>query len=119
MASNAEQAFDEAWRTTPRVLNKWGGDETPASAYLERFDEIFSRMYVGQRVTSSAVATYLFLHPSLPDRTITRFDTGQVDFRSEFREQPRGSEFIDQTHHFATYFSAGLNSDKADLLYAL
>jgi RHS repeat-associated protein len=107
MASNADKAMYQAMTLRHETENE----------LLENFDRIFSELYVGQPVTSAAVATNLFLHPNLPDRKIQRYDLGQEDFRSEFRES--GSGFIDQTHHFATYFSAGLNSSKADILYAL
>lgn len=81
---------------------------------VERFDEIFNGMwYVGERVTGISVAQRL-RENNFSGRQLTRDYFGQEDFRQEFREADRNGNLLggdhDQTHHFATYFSAGINS---------
>lgn len=101
MAARAQQAMNRAFsRGNTR------------GAIFDYFDGEFCKLYVGQRVKNVIAATKLFLTPSLPNRTIGSYSLGEGDFRPEFREG--GNDFVDQTHHFATYLSISINSFGAD-----
>jgi hypothetical protein len=112
MARNAQNEADLA-------LLKAGGDA--AKALLD-FDTRFAAIYLGRFTSFSGtpgegrpMRTFDdVLHYSIPGGTRSRIASGdllgQSDFAREFYEtSPRGDR-EDQTHHFAAYFSLGINN---------
>jgi len=103
MAINAQNAANKA-------LGSAHGDANKA---LRPFDDSFSKIYIGHAMHTYAQAIDLYQHPP---HNSSRY-TGQTGFRDEFLDSENGqidrSPDTDQTHHFAAYFSGGINGQWA------
>jgi RHS repeat-associated protein len=83
---------------------------------LREFDREYSRLYVGHPMYD--LLDVLDLMANGPqDRTQIRFHFGQTGFKNEFKEMRKDNgrwqiapDPQDQTHHFVTMLSAGINS---------
>ena len=104
MADVAQNEADTALAQNP------GND----SAALAQFDRTFSTLYVGGPITSSCQA---YRWRGGTGRTINSSSpfTGGNGFRKEYKDSGTNADPLiagpqaDQTHHFAAYFSIGIN----------
>lgn len=84
---------------------------------LAIFDQGFSQRYIGHPIDSIPNAVDLVIEGGQHGRTVPNYYLGQRDFKDEFKDDERSA---DQTHHFAGYFSAGMNGvEWAALLHSL
>jgi YD repeat-containing protein len=95
MATQAQHFADQA-------LKKYGGDLKKA---LGEFDYNFSVLYAGRPLNSIRNALIL-MHGADVKRAGEQGLLGESGFKQTFQE---GNRWNDQTHHFVTYFSGGLN----------
>lgn len=73
---------------------------------VREFDIEFTSLYVGQPVDGKRAAAKLALNGGGTNNA-SPAEKGQADFKSQFWEGADPS--TDQVHHFAAYFSAGIN----------
>lgn len=74
----------------------------------EEFDQRFSALYVGMRINSWSNVNKLYETKQL-NRSMNPAFFGNTGFKSEYGGGNSNTAAADQTHHFAAYFSAGLN----------
>jgi RHS repeat-associated protein len=80
---------------------------------LRRFDEGFSERYLGHPVRTKSDGWDLYRN-GVNSSTIPSYYRGATGFKDEFKDSQWGrSRSTDQTHHFAAYFSAGINGQLA------
>jgi RHS repeat-associated protein len=100
MADVAQQQADKALRAN-------GNDPSKA---LSAFDTAFSTLYAGRAMKTGIDELNLSYYGAV-GRTINSYYFGETGFKQEFMdtdEDNKGAN-ADQTHHFATFFSAGIN----------
>jgi hypothetical protein len=77
---------------------------------LRLFDEGFSKQYLGHPVRSVSDAWNLYWN-GVNDSHIESFYRGSTGFKDQYKDNQWGTvNGTDQTHHFAAYFSAGINN---------
>jgi RHS repeat-associated protein len=112
MAAVAQQQANEALQANG---NK------PANA-LSAFDDQFGTIYAG-RAMKSLYDEYRLASNGPQGRTITQRYWGETGFRLEFMDTDKENiskhADADQTHHFAAFFSGGINGHSSSLLHNL
>jgi YD repeat-containing protein len=98
---------DEAGRLANNALRQEGDTNIDVQRLARvQFDTQLSGIYAGQRLATLVNAWSLSKGANIQQAN-ARGLLGETGFKSEFTGERTG--FNDQTHHFVTYFSAGLN----------
>jgi hypothetical protein len=90
-----------------------GAAKDDLKAALKKFDQNFSRFYVGSSIGSTYRNVYDLWRASRNGRLRPQADgffQGTSDFKDEYIDTRRPNE--DQTHHFGAYLSAGINDQQ-------
>jgi hypothetical protein len=98
---------DVAQQQANRALRANGNDPSRA---LSAFDKAFGTLYAGRPMASLSDVAHLAYYGPV-GRTINSFYFGETGFKQGFMDTGDDTKGVnaDQTHHFAAFFSGGIN----------